>query len=368
MGKLNKSGISEEVANESIDANQEIAGEVAESAASETLKPNSMPVGPANKSSSIAKVVNAMAGMDKETINKFVATISQIGHEADLIPDGDAAKNKGTLGTKPSGAAVQLVTRLESAEDASVSDIIKEDVSAIFEGEELTEDFKNKVGVLIESVINIQVDRRVVELEEAYEAKYEEEMDELVKELAQTMDDYLEFAVKEWMSMNEVAIASTIRSDLTENFLENLKALFETHYIDVPADKVDVLEEMSSRIDQLEATASENIEEVLALRKQLAEKEAVIAVTEMARGMTDTDAEKLFELASSVDYTNTEDLVSKVTILKETYFKADDTTSASKPAVLFEEVEIIDDEITTKKLAGPMESYVNTLSRTIRKS
>lgn len=350
---------------EGVNAEVESADELDESAASETLKPNSMPAGPANKAASISKIVDAMAGMDKETINKFVATINQIGHEADLIPGGDAAKNKSTLSTKPSAAGVQLVTKLESVE-SSVADLIKEDVSEIFEGQDLSEDFKSKVSTLIESVINLKTAQRIVAIEEEYEARYNEEMDTIAENLTETLDDYLNYSVGEWLNQNKVAVESAVRADLAEGFMESLKALLTTHYIDVPNDRVDIIEEMNERIEELELFASEKLDEIEALKTDLVKKEAEAVVAEAAKGLTESDAEKLTKLSESVEFTSIDDLKSKVGILKEQHFKVE-PAKPSTPAVLFEEAEKIVEEEETKKLRGPMDAYVQSISRTIRK-
>lgn len=336
-----------------------------ESAGAKTLKPNSMPVGPANKAAAIGQIVDAMAGMDKETINKFVATINQIGHEADLIPGGDAAKNKNTINTKPSNAGVQLVTKLESVE-ASVSDLIKEDVSEIFEGEELSEDFKNKVSTLIESVINLKTAQRIAAIEEEYEAKYNEEMDAISENLIATLDDYLNYSVGEWLAQNRVAVESAVRADLAEGFMESLKALLSTHYIDVPDDRVDIIEEMNERIEELELFASEKLDEIEALRNEKAMMEAAAVVAEAAKGMTESDAEKLTKLSESVEFSSIEDFKEKVSILKEQHFKVE-TTKPTASTVLFEEAEKIDEEEETKKIRGPMDAYVQSISRAVRK-
>ena len=348
-----------------VENEDEIIEEIDESAA-DSLRPNSMPVGPANKAAAIAKVVDAMAGMDKETINKFVATINQIGHEADSIPGGAAAKNAGTLSTKPSAAGVQLVTKLESLE-TSVGDLIKEDVAEIFVGEELTEEFKDKVSTLIESVINLKVSQRLQSLEEEYDAKFEALMEETIDGFADQLNDYLDDAVVEWIEQNQVAVESSLRSDLTEDFIENLKALFETHYINVPEDKVDIVEEMSTRIDELEALVSEQIEENKVLETSLEEAAAREALSEMTKGLTESEVEKLEELAESVEFANVDEFKKKVGVLKETYFRSEETNKESGPSVLFEETDKLEDELNERVLPHSMNKYVDILSRTSKR-
>lgn len=363
----------EDLENEEIVGDEETGDELEESVGSDTLKPNSMPVGPANKSAAINKIVNAMVGMDMETINKFVASISQIGHEADSIPADAAGKNKSTLDTKPSGADVQLVTKLgwtnESVEpDVSTRDIIAEDVSNIFEGESLSEEFKEKVTTIIESTINLKADQRIAALEEQFETMFEDEVNTITENLVETVDDYLTTAVEEWLEENRVAVESSIKNDLADDFIESLKALLETHYITVPEDRIDVIEEMNEKIDNLEKLVSEKMDENDELKEALTVKDVEITVAEMARGLTDTDTEKLYEMASSVDFDDIDDFKGKVEILKEQYFSgAPDKPSKGNKEVLFEEVDVIEDEESGPRLTGPMSQYVNTLTRTSRK-
>ncbi len=335
-----------------------------ETAAAASLTPGSSPVGPANKAWAFGKIVNAIPGMDQETINKFVAMIDQIGHEADSIPGSDASKNKASVDTKPSGAAVQLVTRLEAVDDVMRS-VIKEDISTLFEGDDLSEEFKTKIETIIESAINLKVGAKVIELEEAYEEQLSEEVEEIAKDLIGTLEVAIDSIAETWLENNEVAIVSTLRSDLTEQFLEDLHGLFATHYIDIPEDKVDIVEEQALRIEELEEIASEVLEENLSLKRTIEEATAEFEVAEaldsVTEGMVATDAEKLRELAESVEFTSATDFTKKLGVLKEAHF-----TTVKKPtaSVLFEETEILDEEVSSeKKLTGSMAQYVKAIER-----
>jgi len=391
MAKLDKSKINDQVDDEDIvledeeildeseiDESEELDDEVEnddeddldESAASDTLRPNSKPIGAANKSSAVGKIINAVAGMDKETVNKFVATMELIGKEDKNIPAGDAAKNKNTLNTKPSNAGVQLVTKLEAVDD-SMAEIIREDVANIFDGEEITEEFKTKVTTLIESVINMKADARIVEIQEEIEAKFEEELDTMATGLVEMMDAWLDATTNDWLAENQVAIDSTIKNELTEQFIEGLKALFETHYVDVPEDRVDVVAEMNDRIEELERMVSEKISVNEELQDQIDTMSAENALEEMSEGLTATEAEKLTELAESVEFSDVNEFVSKIGILREQYFGTESgkksSSSRRSSNVLFEETDVMEEDIKKPAVTGSMASYVNSLSRTVRK-
>lgn len=335
-------------------------------AAAASLSPGSQPAGAANKSWAFNKIVQAIPGMDQETINKFVAMIDQIGHEADSIGNGDAEANKNTLNMKPSGAGVQLVTKLESFEvDDALRTVINEDISSLFEGDELSEDFKTKVSTIIESAINLKVNAKLVELEESYENALQEEVEAIAEDLIGTLETAVDAIAESWLEQNEVAVVSTLRADLTEQFLEDLHGLFATHYIDVPEDKVSIIEEQAARIEELEELASEALEENLSLKRAIDEatEEAEIesALDEATRGLVDTDAEKLRSLAESVEWVDASDFAKKVGVLKEAHFV---TAPAPKASMLFEEVENLDEEVEGPKLTGNMAQYLKAIERT----
>lgn len=339
---------------------------IEETAAADSLKPHSAPEGSANKAAGLAKVVDAFAKFGPETINKFLASLDQIGKEAEKIPSGAAAKNKASIETH----------KEEVVLDDAIKAVIKEDIDALFEGEDVKEDFKAKVSVLFESAINLKSAKAILELEEAYEAKFEEEVETIAVNLAETLNAYLDHSVTKWIEHNEVAIESSIRNDLTENFMSDLHTLFKSHYINVPADKDDLLEELTARIDELEAKASEQIDENVALKlaheeeikaaNAKLEEAAVNAAFILAtKDLTESDVEKLKGLSESVEYTSVDEFSNKINILKENYFSTKE--SSAKPDVLFEEVDKIEEEVQkAPKLQGNMSHYVSAISHTVR--
>lgn len=354
----NKSEVATEIVNTKVE-------QIEETAASESLKPNSMPEGAANKAASLGKVVDAFAKFGPETINKFLASLEQIGKEAENIPSGAAEHNKSTI--KMHGEEIVL--------DDAVKAVIKEDIDALFEGEDLKEEFKAKVAVLFESAINLKSSKRIIELEEEYETKFEAEAENMATNLAETLNSYLDFSVNKWLEANEVAIESSLRNDLTENFIEDLHTLFSSHYITVPKDRVDIVEELTARIDELESMASRQIEDNIALKavheeevKALAAKidEAAVnaAFTEATKDLAESEVEKLKTLSESVEYTDVVEYSNKINILKESFFT--EKKVAPKADVLFEEIETIEEETAAPKLPVNMSRYVSALSNSAR--
>ena len=200
MPKIDKDNAVDEIV-----TSEEVLDETTAAAAS--LTPASRPAGAANKSWAFGKIVQAIPGMDQETINRFVAMIDQIGHEADSIGNSNAEANKNSINMKPSGAGVQLVSRLESFEvDDALRTVINEDISSLFEGDELSEDFKTKVSTIIESAINLKAAAKVVEIEEAYEVALQEEVESIAEDLIGTLETAVDAIAEQWLIDNEVAV------------------------------------------------------------------------------------------------------------------------------------------------------------------
>lgn len=339
-----------------------------ESAAAKTLKANSMPVGPANKSSSLSKVITKLAGMDKETINKFVASMDWVNDAADGVDSGASASNKSTIKAKPSNAVAEEVEL-----DEVVRSVIAEDIATLFEGEDLKEEFKEKLSVIVESAINLKVSQRTAELEEEYEEALLNEVTEIKDALVDNLDALLDSVIDNWLDENEVGITTSIKADLSEQFIEDLRTLFETHYITVPEDRVDVVEELTNRIEELEESLNAQLAENVELEKTIEEKdfqieESLISdkLEELSEGLSETDKERFFNLVENTEYTDLEEFTKKAEILKES-IHTDKSNNKSATKVLFEEDEVIegDAEKGADKLTGPMAHYVEAISRSI---
>ena len=234
---------------------------------------------------------------------------------------------------------------------------LDEAVDALFEGEELSEEFKEKAKTIFEAALNEKLKTEIAILEQAYAESLEEEVAQIQEALNENVDGYLNYVVEQWVTDNEVAIESGLRSELTEDFVSGLKALFEEHYIDIPEDKVSVLEGLQEQVDELEAKLNEEIDRNVELNKVINESKAYEIVAEACDGLTDTHAAKLKSLAENVDFTDDASFAKKVATLKESYF----STEVKNDNVLTEEV--LEEEVT-ENLNGPMAAYVKSLGKT----
>jgi AcrR family transcriptional regulator len=248
-----------------------------------------------------------------------------------------------------------------SLEDYQVD--MSEDVDALFAGEELSEDFKNKATTIFEAAVKRKLEEEIQKIEEAYAQTLEEQVASIQEELSSNVDDYLNYVVEQWMSENEVAVEAGLRTELTEDFISGLKALFEEHYIDIPEEKVSVVEELGNKVSELEAKLNEEIERSVALNKMLNESRKVEVLSQMVEGLTATQADKLKTLAEGVTFDNVDEYAQKVATLRESYFP---TSGVNAPRELDSiEAGTEGKSMIAEELNGPMAKYVRALGKTL---
>jgi hypothetical protein len=258
----------------------------------------------------------------------------------------------------------------EEADEETVAEALEtyevdmaEHVNALLEGEDLSEEFQAKATTIFEAAVKAKLEEEVALLEQAYAETLEERVEEIMEELASNVDDYLNYVVEQWIAENEVAVESALRSELTEDFISGLRALFAEHYIDVPEEEVQVVEELSSTVEELEAKLNEEIQRNVELTSMLAESRKVELAAQVCEGLTDTQTQKLLALVENVEYTDDETFVNKISTLRENYFPV-----AVKADAVLDRVESADPQtITEENLQGPMAKYVKALGKSLPK-
>jgi len=238
---------------------------------------------------------------------------------------------------------------------------LREDVDALFADDEtISEDFKAKAATIFEA----RVFDRVAQIQEQIEAEYAnmlvETVEEIKTELTEKVDDYLNYVVEQWMDDNEIAIESGLRSEITEDFIAGLRNLFAENYINVPEDKVELVDELASKVEELEIKLNEEIETNVRYKKQLTEAIKVQLVNEVCEGLTATQVEKIKSLAESVEFSTEEEFTEKLETIRENYFPSG--IKKADAAQLHEEVE--DDGSEKKTAADP---YVASVVQAISK-
>ena len=198
---------------------------------------------------------------------------------------------------------------------------VKEHVDALIAGEtDLSEEFKAKAATVFEAAIKSKVKEIEEHIEADYAKKFEEETSKAKDELVEKVDSYLSYVVEEWMKENELALERGIKGEIAEDFISGLKKLFEEHYIDVPDEKYNVLEDQANKIEELENKLNEQIEKNVDLNKQKAVYERKDILTQASADLADTAKEKFAKLTEEIEYSNAEDFKKKVETVKESYF------------------------------------------------
>jgi len=208
----------------------------------------------------------------------------------------------------------------EETEDETID--VSADVDALVKDEDLSEEFKSKAATIFEAAVNSKVKEAKKKMHAGYEEKLKEESEKAKSELVEKVDSYLAYVVEEWMKENELALERGIKGEIAEDFISGMKKLFEEHYISVPDEKYDVLEDQASKIESLEKKLNEEIEKNVELNKVKSEKNRTLIVKDMSEDLADTAKEKFNKLAEEVEYTNEEDFVAKIKTIKESYFGA----------------------------------------------
>jgi nucleoid DNA-binding protein len=234
---------------------------------------------------------------------------------------------------------------------------IEEDVNALLEGEELSEEFQEKAKIIFEAAIRSKVSEIQEALEEQYAATLAEEVEQIKSELSERVDAYLEYVSDEWVQENALAIENGLKTEMTESFLQGMKGLFEEHYVSIPEDKYDVLESMVEKLDEMETKLNEQIEKNVSLNKRLAESVAQGIFDEISEGLALSQKEKLASLAESVEFESEEEYREKMKTLRESYFPSRAVSSSARTENLSEGV-----DSSPESISGPMSAYLKTLS------
>lgn len=242
---------------------------------------------------------------------------------------------------------------------------LQEDIDALLEGESLSEEFVQKATTIFEAAVMSRVEEAIEVIEQDLAEQFESAVEQVKEELSVKVDDYLTYFVEEWAKENQIAIESGLKAEIVEDFIGGLKGLFEEHYIDIPAEKVDVVEELANKVEELEASLNEQIQSSIEMKKEINEHKKIEAIYAASEGLTQTQVEKLKSLAEGTEFTTDEEFAQKLSTLKESYFKTE--VKVASNSALDDEVQI-EEEKKEKVSADPlMEQYAKSISKTLVK-
>jgi len=260
-------------------------------------------------------------------------------------------------------------TETESTEEVVAEDeekieySIEDDINALVEGEDLSEEFKEKAATIFEAAINSKISGIKEELTASYEEKLVEEVASIKEELKDRVDSYLEYVADEWIAENQLAVESGLKEEMTESFISGMKSLFEEHYVTIPEEKYDVIESMVDKLDEMEGKLNEQIEKNIALNRRLAESSSDVVFAEVTEGLATTQKEKLATLVENVEFESEADYREKLVTLKESYFPSNAGAQKDKSENLSEETSTP----TYQDISSTMETYLQTMSRVSKK-
>jgi hypothetical protein len=269
-----------------------------------------------------AKDVTAHAGAgDKSVVRKgdAVPATSDTDNEANKknnVDNQHSAEDAPTGTMNPKNGEQSPVRKGSTSVKAGV----KEDMDALFNGEELTEEFKEKATTIYEAAVMARVNEEVARIEAEFESKLAEQVEQNTEGLVEKVDGYLGYIAEQWMEQNEIALERGIKSEILESFVAGLKTVFEEHYIEVPEEKFDVLADMEDKVAALEAKLNEQVEANVELSKTIAEAKRAEIVKSISEGLTDTETEKFLGLVEELSYEDAETFETKVKTIRENYF------------------------------------------------
>ena len=266
--------------------------------------------------------------------------------------------------------ADEIVSEEETTEEEIVEEEeeaidVETDIQALLEGEELSEDFTNKARTIFEAAIRSKVAEMKEQVKSEYEENLIEQVQSIKEELTDRVDSYLEYVADEWIAENQLAVEKGLKTEMTESFLTGMRSLFEEHYVSIPDEKYDVLENMVDKLDEMEGKLNEQIDKNIALNKRLSESVADVIFAEVAEGLALSQKDKFASLAENVEFESETSYREKLATLRKSYFPENAGVQRDESENLSEETQST--QYQTTPVSNTMERYLQTLNRVSNK-
>jgi len=265
-----------------------------------------------------AKYASAPVKTVRDVVNAKAARAEEVEVEEDQEVVAEAEEETTEV------VAEEEVTEEETSEELEFD--VAEDIKAIFGEEDLSEEFKERAALVFEAALKAKVAEASEVIEKRYEEALEENVAAIEAELTERVDSYLEYVAGEWLEENALQVETGIKTQLSESFMTGLKGLFEEHYVSIPEEKYDVLENMVNKLDDMESRLNEQIERNIQLNQRLSESVSDGILYDVSRGLAETQKSKLAGLAESVEFVSEEDYREKLEALRESYFPRNPVT------------------------------------------
>lgn len=284
------------------------------------------------------------------------------GEEEDEEDDSEEAK---TMKEEPELSEEEILEAMKEARKKKVDAAMgrsscMEDVDALFNGESLSEEFRTKATTIFEAAVRSRVESVVEQIEEENNAMLAEELAAMQEQLAEQVDEYLNYVVENWLEENKLAVETGLRTEIAEDFITGLKNLFAEHYIEVPEEKADLVEEMANRVAETEELMSEMVDAVEALTEQLNEAKATEILRRTCEGLTEMQVQKIKSLAEGVEFTTEGEYSEKLAVIRESYFPTK-SFKGEAPAA------IVETAVEQGEVSDVMSRYVQAITKTLPK-
>jgi len=308
---------------------------------------------PKTKAGMVKAIYDSLNSMKKAELSDSFAKIlgSTLVEEDEEEESDDEEKEK----------AAPFESKKLKKEDLTID--VKEDIDAILSGEDLSEEFKSKASTIFEAAVSAKVISAVNERIETFEDDYHKSLNEAKEEhkvaVTEKVDSYLNYVVEEWVKENELAVEKGIRSELVEDFMTGLKNLFQEHYIDIPEEKVDLVDDLFEKVEELEKQLDETVNHNVEIKKVLSQFQKEETLREVSEDLADTEKEKLEKLSEGVDYEDSKQYKEKLEVIKENYFPKTTETAQS----LTEDVENTETDNEVEKVDPSMDFYTKHMKR-----
>ena len=296
-----------------------------------------------NDAEDLGKAVVKPTDPDGQTaVDKVKKVSDQVNKDA---KDGSLPKDQKPAGMKEEETEGEGEEIAETKEESTEMNIdLSDDVKALVSTDaDLSEEFKEKAATIFETAVKTRIQEQVKVLEAQYEDKLSKESETIKEAMTEKVDSYLNYVVEEWMKENELAVERGIRTEIAEDFITGLKSLFKEHYIDVPEEKYNVLDDLTNQTKDLESKLNEQIEKNVNLSKEVSDLHKREAIAEVSEDLTDTETEKFISMAENVEFESAEKFKEKLETIKESYFpktksevaeeNSVDSVAANEPAV-----------------------------------
>ena len=269
-------------------------------------------------------IVEALKALSLEEVQKLV---KEMGYEDEEDMEDDDDEDEDEDEEHESVKKEEAETEVESS---LVEIEIDDDLSKISESLELSEENAEKAKTIFKAAVNSKVEEAKAQLEEHYQSELKSQVETVKEELSSSVDKYLTYCAEEWTKENELAIERGLRSEMTENFIEGLKKLFVEHYVEVPEDKYDVMDELANRLDEMESKLDAEVSKNMEITEELGSLKRQNVVTKACEDLSESQKEKMVSLSNGVDFTDEADFEEKVAEIKEAYFGVESETIAEE--------------------------------------